>query len=356
MVKQPRLLFGAVRLRNAGGQEQALGQRQCGWESGNSLEWGTERPCAEARFTATACRSTKQPLCSLREKPVQMVRKQPLGGLEEAASVRYAIVEELAGFGATVHTYSRNQTEIKERTEEWKSKGYQYTVACLFFSFPSLEGEFNVVTSIDILTGKSTKLCTCCSSNRCREKKRRSIRFDDRRGMVTITIEENAVTDLGLLVIKQREENADTHIMGNEQQQRMEIPQHDRSGDISSKSKWVRGLTECIKLHKDFEDSKGVKHVIEVDKMVTYEKDNHDGSLKLDHGVDALTLAFGKEHYRRRRPATTKTGDDQRRPRPAVNLHDGLIAVAIGVAAQLSIEKGRSVSIKKVTTSDDQDL
>ncbi|KAJ9536844.1 hypothetical protein OSB04_029577 [Centaurea solstitialis] len=33
---------------------------------------------------------------------------------------------------------------------------------------------------------------------------------------------------------------------------------------------------------------------------------------------------------------------------PAVDLHDGLIAVAIGVAAQLSIEKGRFVSIKEV--------
>lgn len=33
---------------------------------------------------------------------------------------------------------------------------------------------------------------------------------------------------------------------------------------------------------------------------------------------------------------------------PAVDLHDGLISVAMGVAAQLSIEKGRFVTIKEV--------
>lgn len=33
---------------------------------------------------------------------------------------------------------------------------------------------------------------------------------------------------------------------------------------------------------------------------------------------------------------------------PAVDLQDGLISVAIGVAAQLSIEKGRFVTIEEV--------
>ncbi|XP_044473721.1 tropinone reductase homolog isoform X1 [Mangifera indica] len=37
--------------------------------------------------------------------------------------IGYAIVEELAGFGATVHTCSRNQTEIDDRIQEWKNKG-----------------------------------------------------------------------------------------------------------------------------------------------------------------------------------------------------------------------------------------
>ena len=38
---------------------------------------------------------------------------------------RYAIVEELAGLGAAVHTCSRNQTEINERVREWESKGFK---------------------------------------------------------------------------------------------------------------------------------------------------------------------------------------------------------------------------------------
>ncbi|XP_031256975.1 tropinone reductase homolog At1g07440-like isoform X6 [Pistacia vera] len=37
--------------------------------------------------------------------------------------IGYAIVEELAGFGAIVHTCSRNQTELDARIQEWKSKG-----------------------------------------------------------------------------------------------------------------------------------------------------------------------------------------------------------------------------------------
>jgi Tropinone reductase 1 len=39
--------------------------------------------------------------------------------------IGYAIVEELAGLGAAVHTCSRNQTEINERVREWESKGFK---------------------------------------------------------------------------------------------------------------------------------------------------------------------------------------------------------------------------------------
>ncbi|XP_021656491.2 tropinone reductase 1 isoform X2 [Hevea brasiliensis] len=38
---------------------------------------------------------------------------------------RYAIVEELAGFGARVHTCSRSEEELNERVKEWKSKGFE---------------------------------------------------------------------------------------------------------------------------------------------------------------------------------------------------------------------------------------
>ena len=39
--------------------------------------------------------------------------------------VRHAIVEELAAFGATVHTCSRNQKELDEMLQVWKSKGFK---------------------------------------------------------------------------------------------------------------------------------------------------------------------------------------------------------------------------------------
>ncbi|XP_073259966.1 tropinone reductase homolog At2g29150-like isoform X2 [Populus alba] len=39
----------------------------------------------------------------------------------------YAIVEELAALGATVHTCSRNQDELNERVREWKEKGFKVT-------------------------------------------------------------------------------------------------------------------------------------------------------------------------------------------------------------------------------------
>ncbi|KAH7514489.1 hypothetical protein FEM48_Zijuj11G0094900 [Ziziphus jujuba var. spinosa] len=36
-----------------------------------------------------------------------------------------AIVEELSGFGATIHTCSRNQEQLDQRIKEWKSKGFK---------------------------------------------------------------------------------------------------------------------------------------------------------------------------------------------------------------------------------------
>lgn len=36
---------------------------------------------------------------------------------------RRAVVEELAGFGAAVHTCSRNEAELTKCLEEWKGKG-----------------------------------------------------------------------------------------------------------------------------------------------------------------------------------------------------------------------------------------
>ena len=41
--------------------------------------------------------------------------------------IRYAIVEELAGLGAAVHTCSRTEADVNERVKEWQSKGYKVT-------------------------------------------------------------------------------------------------------------------------------------------------------------------------------------------------------------------------------------
>ncbi|KAF3449092.1 hypothetical protein FNV43_RR09816 [Rhamnella rubrinervis] len=38
--------------------------------------------------------------------------------------IGHAIIEELAGFGATIHTCCRNQAELDRCLEEWKSKGF----------------------------------------------------------------------------------------------------------------------------------------------------------------------------------------------------------------------------------------
>ncbi|RDX98655.1 Tropinone reductase [Mucuna pruriens] len=41
--------------------------------------------------------------------------------------IGYAIVEELAQLGATVHTCSRNQTQLNESLHQWATKGYKVT-------------------------------------------------------------------------------------------------------------------------------------------------------------------------------------------------------------------------------------
>ncbi|XP_058739668.1 tropinone reductase homolog At5g06060-like isoform X5 [Vicia villosa] len=45
--------------------------------------------------------------------------------------IGYAIVEELAEFGAAVHICSRNEDDINKCLEEWKSKGFNVTGSVL---------------------------------------------------------------------------------------------------------------------------------------------------------------------------------------------------------------------------------
>ncbi|KAK1417608.1 hypothetical protein QVD17_26738 [Tagetes erecta] len=41
--------------------------------------------------------------------------------------IGYAVVEELAELGATVHTCSRNQTQLNQRLQQWSTKGFTVT-------------------------------------------------------------------------------------------------------------------------------------------------------------------------------------------------------------------------------------
>ncbi|CAL5334985.1 unnamed protein product [Camellia sinensis] len=62
---------------------------------------------------------------------------------------RYAIVEELAEFGAVIHTCSRNQTELNERLKEWESKGYRVTGSvCDMLSRDQREKLMKTVSSV----------------------------------------------------------------------------------------------------------------------------------------------------------------------------------------------------------------
>ncbi|GER50565.1 NAD(P)-binding Rossmann-fold superfamily protein [Striga asiatica] len=50
---------------------------------------------------------------------------QGMSALVTGGTIGYAIVEELAGFGASIYTCSRNQVELSERLKEWEEKGFK---------------------------------------------------------------------------------------------------------------------------------------------------------------------------------------------------------------------------------------
>lgn len=63
--------------------------------------------------------------------------------------VRCAIVEELAGFGAVVHTCSRNKKELDEKIQEWEAKGFKVTGSvCDLFSKEQREELIQTVSSV----------------------------------------------------------------------------------------------------------------------------------------------------------------------------------------------------------------
>ncbi|KAB1224199.1 hypothetical protein CJ030_MR2G024396 [Morella rubra] len=63
--------------------------------------------------------------------------------------IGYAIVEELAGLGATVHTCSRNLTEVNERIREWEGRGFKVSgSACDVTSKAQREKLIETVSSV----------------------------------------------------------------------------------------------------------------------------------------------------------------------------------------------------------------
>ncbi|XP_024028358.1 tropinone reductase homolog isoform X2 [Morus notabilis] len=67
--------------------------------------------------------------------------------------IGHAIVEELAGFGAIVHTCSRNQTELDQRLDEWKTKGFKVTGSVCDVSHTD-QREKLIETVISLFQGK----------------------------------------------------------------------------------------------------------------------------------------------------------------------------------------------------------
>ncbi|XP_057971007.1 tropinone reductase-like isoform X1 [Malania oleifera] len=60
-----------------------------------------------------------------------------------------AILEEMASFGAAVHTCSRNQTELNQSLEEWKTKGYSVTGSVCDLNSPPQRGKLmDAVSSV----------------------------------------------------------------------------------------------------------------------------------------------------------------------------------------------------------------
>jgi Tropinone reductase 1 len=62
-------------------------------------------------------------------------------------------VEELAGFGATVHTCSRNEADLNECLSEWRKKGLQVTGSVCDVSSPA-QREKLISTASTLFHGK----------------------------------------------------------------------------------------------------------------------------------------------------------------------------------------------------------
>ncbi|KAI5321878.1 hypothetical protein L3X38_030950 [Prunus dulcis] len=64
--------------------------------------------------------------------------------------IGYAIVEELAGLGATIHTCSRNEVQLNDCLSQWKMKGFDQVTGsvCDVVSKAQREELINKVSSL----------------------------------------------------------------------------------------------------------------------------------------------------------------------------------------------------------------
>ncbi|XP_042957465.1 noroxomaritidine/norcraugsodine reductase-like isoform X2 [Carya illinoinensis] len=67
--------------------------------------------------------------------------------------IGHAIVEELARFGAAVHTCSRNEAELNECKHGWEKKGFRVTVSVCDVTSPS-ERQKLITTVSSLFNGK----------------------------------------------------------------------------------------------------------------------------------------------------------------------------------------------------------
>ncbi|KAK4606617.1 hypothetical protein RGQ29_000737 [Quercus rubra] len=79
--------------------------------------------------------------------------------------IGHAIVEELAGFGATVHTCSRNEVELNECLSEWRKKGLQVTGSACDVSSRA-ERENLISTASNLFNGKLNILINNAGTNK----------------------------------------------------------------------------------------------------------------------------------------------------------------------------------------------
>ncbi|CAN6692790.1 unnamed protein product [Malus baccata var. baccata] len=71
--------------------------------------------------------------------------------------IGYAIVEELAGLGAIVHTCSRNEVDLNDCLSQWEKKGFQVTGSvCDVVSKTQREELINKINNVGIVIPKAT--------------------------------------------------------------------------------------------------------------------------------------------------------------------------------------------------------